>query len=312
MAKNGDPGINADFFVDALGDVHGAAGTLRHHDHVVGDAGQTGPADLLHDVAVKIQLPLGNQHGGGAHGDAYIQGQIPRVAAHDLHHGAALMGLHGVPQLVDAFDGGVAGGVKADGVVGAADVVVNSGGDAHHLQVQPLLRGLTAEGQGASEGAVSADGHDTVQPQEPAGGQGFGPAGGLPELLAAGGVQHGAALVDNVADAGGAHVGKVAGDEAVPASPDTYALHALANGRADHGADSRVHARGVSAAGQNANTFDLFLHRSPRTPSNADAQNWYMLEKLAEKRSRGSGNHLPASYQRNGFNVNKIARKTEK
>ena len=122
----------------------------------------------------------------------------------------------------------------------------------------------------------------------------------------------GAALGVNMAEAGGDSVEEIAVDEAFLAAGGTDTFNAVADGRADHGTDSRVHARGVSAAGQNANTFDLFLHRSPRTPSNADAQNWYMLEKLAEKRSRGSGNHLPASYQRNGFNVNKIARKTEK
>ena len=43
------------------------------------------------------------------------------------------MGLHGVPQLVDARDGSVAGGVKPDGVVGAADVVVNCGGNSNDL-----------------------------------------------------------------------------------------------------------------------------------------------------------------------------------
>ena len=51
-------------------------------------------------------------------------GQIPRMAAHDLHHGAAFMGLHGIPQLVNALDGGVAGGVKTDGIKRTSNVVV--------------------------------------------------------------------------------------------------------------------------------------------------------------------------------------------
>ena len=85
------------------------------------------------------------------------------MAAHDLHHRAALMGLHGIPELVDTLHRCVAGGVKPDGIIGAADVIVYGCRDSHHRNAQP------GELQGAPEGPVSADGHDSVQPQQPAG-----------------------------------------------------------------------------------------------------------------------------------------------
>lgn len=90
------------------------------------------------------------------------------------------MGLHGVPQLVDALHGRVAGGVKADGVVGAADVVVDGGRNAHHLKVSvPAGGSLPAQCQSTPEGTVAADGHNSIQSQQLAGGKRFGPAGSV-------------------------------------------------------------------------------------------------------------------------------------
>ena len=92
-----------------------------------------------------------------------------------------------------------------------------------------------------------------------------------------------------MADAGGGHIGKVTGDKAVPAPADADTFNALADSRAHHGADSRVHARGVPAAGENADTFDLFLHRSPRAPSkNA----FLILVKLSKRWRLGRSDHL--------------------
>ena len=170
------------------------------------------------------------------------------------------MGLHGVPELVDALDGRVAGGVESDGVVGASDVVVNGGGDAHHTEAHAVLGGLAGDGQGPPEGAVAADGHNAVQTQQAAGGQGLGPARFFHEFQAPGGVEHGAAFVDDVADAGGGQGHKVAGDQAVPAPADADAADAPGDGGPDHRPHRRVHARRVAAAGEDADSLYLFLH----------------------------------------------------
>ena len=249
--------------MDSAADLHGVACTLSHHHHVVGGARQTGPANLLDNIPVKIQLFFRNQNGGGPCGNPHGQRQIAGVAAHDLHHGAALVGLHGVPQPVDALNTGVAGGVKANGIVGAANIVVNGGGNTGHLQLIPRLLGPAGQLQRPPEGAVAANGHNGVQAQQAAGGQGLVLTGHGPELIAAGGIQEGAAPVDDVADAGCIHVDKITVDQAVPASADADAADALAHGGPYDGADSGVHARRVAAACQNAYTFYLLLHMLP-------------------------------------------------
>ena len=190
----------------------------------------------------------------GAYGQAHVDRQMPRVPAHDLHHAGPLVGLHGVGQLVDALDGRVGGGVKADGVVGAADVVVDGGGHAHG--VDP--RG--AELLGAPEGAVAADGDDAVDARVLAGADRLLDALVRGELLAAGGVEDGAAPVGKAVDGTGVHLEGVPLDEAVVAPVDTHGGNALLKTGADRGADGRVHAGRVAAAGQDTDTSYDLIH----------------------------------------------------
>ena len=254
VAQNGDAGVQPQLLFDLLAHGHAAGGALSHHDHKVGLAADAGAADLLSHVLFKVVGALGHQHGGGADGHAHIQRQITGAVAHDLHHGAALVGLHGVAELVHTLHGGVGRGVEADGVVGADDVVVDGAGDTHHgnAELGQVLR--------AAECAVAADGHQAVQTDELAGGVGLLlPLLGA-ELVTAGGVQNGAAAVDDAADAGVVHLDDVAGDQALIAAADAHALDAPGVGAADHGADAGVHAGGVAAAGQHADTFDCVFH----------------------------------------------------
>ena len=117
VAQHGHPGVDAYLLVDPPADVDGAARALSYHHHIVGRAGQAGPADLFHHVVFKVYFTLWNEDCGGSHCDAHIQGEVTGVAAHHLHHRAALMGLHGVPQLVNALHSGIAGGVESNGIV---------------------------------------------------------------------------------------------------------------------------------------------------------------------------------------------------
>ena len=176
------------------------------------------------------------------------------MAAHDLHHRAALVGLHGIPQLVDALQGGIAGGVEADGVGRAGDVVVDRPGDAHHSHAP------AGELQQAPEGAVAADAHDALQAQQLTGGHGPILSGLGHELLAPGGVEHGAAPTAQPAHALEIQGHEVAVDEAVIAPPDTDTLDPHVQGRADHRPDGRVHAGGVSAAGEHADAPNCVRH----------------------------------------------------
>ncbi len=71
------------------------------------------------------------------------------------------MGPHGVAQFINGVDGRVAGGVKADGVVGAGNIVINGAGDADTGHTQP--------GQPcAAERAVAAAADQAVNAQKTA------------------------------------------------------------------------------------------------------------------------------------------------
>ncbi len=172
---------------------------------------QPGCADLLGHVLFKVILMLRHQHRRGPHGYAHIQGQISGVTAHDLHHGAAFVGLHGVPQTVNALHGGIGGGVEADGIVGADDVVVDGAGHAHH--------GYAESGQILRPRKVPSPPMATM-PSSPSSLQvlaAFFCPSRRAELLAAGGIENGAAPVDDAADAAGIHGTDIPGDKARPA-----------------------------------------------------------------------------------------------
>ena len=205
-------------------------------------------------MPLEVEGTLRHQHRRGTHGQTYVQRQIAGPVAHDLHHGTALVGLHGIPQLVDALHRRVGGGIESDGVVRTDNIVVDRAGDAHHGNAEfgQILR--------TAERAVAADGHQAVQPQQLTGGVGLLLALLGAELVAAGAVEDRAAPVDDPADAGVVHLQNVAGDQALIAAADSHALDAPGQRTADHGADTGVHARRVAAAGQYADTFHCIFH----------------------------------------------------
>lgn len=73
------------------------------------------------------------------------------------------MRLGGVPQLVDHFHACVQGGIVANGVFTAGDVVIDGAGDADagHAVAGQILR--------AAEGTVAADDHHAFDAVVPAG-----------------------------------------------------------------------------------------------------------------------------------------------
>ena len=162
------------------------------------------------------------------------------------------MALHGVAQAVDALDGGVAGGVKADGVVGAAHIVVDGGGDAHHRHAE--ARQL----QRAAEGPVAADGDDAVETQHLAGVDRPEPALLRKEVIAARGEKDRPAAGEDVTHAFTGEGDKVAVDKALPAAANADALNAVGKRRSGDGTHGGVHAGGVAAAGQYADAPEFF------------------------------------------------------
>ena len=118
-------GVNAGSLVDLVCDLLCRAVALCYDDDMVVAALDTADAHSLYDLGVEIQLTLGQADRGRADCTANLQCQMTCTAAHNLYNRAALVGLHGVAQLIDAFDRRIAGGVKTDGVIRAADIIIN-------------------------------------------------------------------------------------------------------------------------------------------------------------------------------------------
>ena len=167
------------------------------------------------------------------------------------------MGLHGVAQFINGVDGRVAGGVKADGVVGAGNIVINGAcdADAGHAQPGQLLC--------AAERAVAAAADQAVNAQKTAVVCRTLAVLRVKHLLAAGGIKHGAALHEQTVHIpGGQHAEIVADQSGVTVENAKY-FNVIGDAHAGNGADDRIHAGGIAAAGQNADAanFLLFSHR---------------------------------------------------
>ena len=158
MTDDGDRGLDAQRFLNLISNIRSVSRAFGYDHHKVGIARQPGALDTVDHILLKILHMFRHQDGRSAYGSAHIQGEETRVAAHDLHHGASLMGLHGIAQFVDAFDGCIAGGVESNGIIGAANIVVDGAGDAHNGNAK------AAQFQRAAKSSVTADGHDTIQP----------------------------------------------------------------------------------------------------------------------------------------------------
>ena len=113
---------------------------------------------FLNDINVKIQFTFGQANRRCTDCAADLQCQMTGTAAHDLNHRAALMRLHGIAQLVDALDRGVACGIKTDRVIRAHNVIVNRAGhaDAGHTLVGQCLRTAERTVATAADQAVDA------------------------------------------------------------------------------------------------------------------------------------------------------------
>lgn len=93
----------------------------------------------------------------------------------------------GIVKAVNCLNSGVGCSVIADGIVGAADVVVNRAGDA-----------VLGQCQAAAEGAVDADGDHALTTEQLACGDRLLLPLFCTELIAAGGIENGSAAVDDM------------------------------------------------------------------------------------------------------------------
>ena len=194
MAQHRQAGLHAGALLDVVAHILAVAHALGHHHDEVMLAGGHGGLHAVHHIAVQVKGAFRDEGGDGAGGQTRVQGQMAGIAAHDLHHGAAVVGLGGIPQLIDALHSGIQGGIKADGILGGGDVVIDGAGDADggDAQRRELL--------GAAEGAIAADDHQAVYPAGAQNGRRLFLALFGHKFLTAGGIQDGASPVDDIAD----------------------------------------------------------------------------------------------------------------
>ena len=224
------------------------AGFTRFDSSFAGAGGCLHPLD---DVLLEVIGDLRHQNTGGAHGDTGAQRQPASPPPHNLYNAAPIMGLGGVPQLVHHFHHGVDGGVVADGLVAAGNVVVDGArqpdaGDAMGGQIP-----------GALEGAVAADDYHAFNAVLVAVVHGFLHTFLGAEFGAAGGIQDGAASMDGIGYAAQIHGNQFAFNQTIIAPHHAEHFHPLMETGTHDGAHGGVHARGIAAAGQHSNLFHV-------------------------------------------------------
>ena len=256
VTENSHTRIQVNCLFNLSGDIIGGASTFRNHNHVVREAIETSLTNFLNHIPLEVDFLFRNQDRGGAHSQTHIHGQVAGVTTHNLNHRAPLMGLHRVTQFIDALNGGIGCSVESDTVMGAADVIIDGARDTDDIDA------ILGQSSCATEGAVAADGNDAIQAQELTGGNSLALAFFGHEFLAASSVEDGAATIDGVGNTLFVQFNDVAGNQTIPATADSVALNAMVQGSTDNSTNTGIHAGGIAAAGENANslnTHDEFL-----------------------------------------------------
>jgi hypothetical protein len=113
--------------------------------------------DVLAD-RVDVERLLRDEHCAGPSGNAGVQGDPARVAAHHLDDEHPVVGLGGRVQAVDGLHRDVDRGVEPEGEVGAGEVVVDGLGHPHDVHAEVGQLG------GHAEGVLAPDGDQGVDP----------------------------------------------------------------------------------------------------------------------------------------------------
>ena len=120
---------------------------------------------------VDVELALRDQDRVGAAGEARVDGDPARVAAHHLDDQHPVVAVGGGVEAVDRLHRDVDRGVEAEGVVGGGEVVVDRLRHADHVQAV-----LGVEARGGAEGVLAADRDQPVDPgRRQVGGDPLGP-----------------------------------------------------------------------------------------------------------------------------------------
>ncbi len=151
----------------------------------------------------------------------------------------------GVPDAVDRVQGDVRRGVIANSVVGTVDIVVDGAGEADDREAVFLPQVMRSV-----EGAVAPNRHQPFDPSLSQLLRCHRPAFGVEELLAARGLDDGAAKLDDVRDGGRVHLLELASQHTLVATMDADHPPPFMDRRANYRAKAGVHAWSIPAAGE--------------------------------------------------------------
>lgn len=193
------------------------------------------------DQGAEVGFGFGNQNLFASCGNAPVKGNVAGIPAHDLNKEEPVVGIRGIPDFVDAFHHRVGGGIKADGIIGAVEVVIDGSRQAYHGYGVFLRKDV-----GTPEAPITA--HDD-QGLDIALGKvlvGFAAAFRGAELLGAGGFEDGTPPVYDIPDGSKVHGAEFVLNQAIVAPYNPPDPVAVVDTTADQSPDTGIHARGIS------------------------------------------------------------------
>ncbi len=260
MSQHADPVVHRQPVAHLVSDVERVTGivSLGHHDN----AGTLSSRQLRPDVrsqSFEVGVYLRDKYLLGASRHTHVERDEAARATHHLDEEQPLVGLRRVTNPVDRLHGRVDRRVKTDGCIGAVEVVVDRAGrpdNAHRSQLRQFLS--------STEGAIAADRHQPSQfsllklPGR------LAQASGSLHPFAARRSENRAAPVDYVSHRPGAKLHEVAIEQAGIATAYAYDFKAIRRTGSGDGANGRIHAWRIAAAGQHANPFHHTRHLHTR------------------------------------------------
>ena len=256
MTQNGHARIQINGIADFLCDFICITDAFGNDNHVVSETMESCLTQFFDDILFKVNFFFGNQNSGCAYGKAHIHSQETGITAHNFNDRAAFVGLHSITKFVDAFNGSICSGIKANAVIGTADVVINSTGNTDNIDA------MLGKGTGTTESTIAANGNNAVQSQELTGGNSpfltfFGH-----KLLAACSIENGTAAIDSTGYAAGVHFDNIAVDQTIPATTNTIDFNAMIQTGTHNCTDGSIHTGGIATTGKYTDTLDTHVNSS--------------------------------------------------
>ena len=201
-----------------------------------------------------VERLLGDEDDVGAAGEAGVQGDPARVAAHHLDDEHAVVRLGRGVQPVDRLHRDVDRGVEAEGEVGGVEVVVDRLGHADDVDAEVVQLGRD------TERVLAADGDQRVDAEVGEVLLDLLDAALDLERVGARGAEDGAAARQDAAHLRDAELAGRALERALPAVAEADELVAvLLDALADHGPDDGVQAGAVAAPGEHSDAHAILL-----------------------------------------------------